>query len=140
MAFDFEVFDRKSAGRTRTPWITIQTRGNFSINEAAARMIAGGGDAHGIEIELLYDPKSQAVGFRRAAGKGPNPYILRRQTNGSIYIAPGKAFTEHFGIDTSKARRYTARELGEGVVGFQLSDKSSIVERSSKAREVNRDS
>lgn len=41
-----------------------------------------------------------------------------------VIVVLGTAFTEMYGIDTSVARRYRARDLGDGILGFGLEDAS----------------
>lgn len=124
----FQTFNRRSARISRDPWITIQKRGTFSLNAASAAMLAGGDDPDGLPVELLFDPDEKIVGIRRAEDE-TNAYTLRKQANSESYLLSGKSFTEHYGIKTGFARRFAAREVGEGIVGFALSDPCQEVGR-----------
>ncbi|MCG8467698.1 MAG: hypothetical protein MJB57_05735 [Gemmatimonadetes bacterium] len=123
----FEVFNRRSAGRTREPAITIQKRGTFSFNAPAAQMIAGDDNPHQLPVELLFDAERQIVGFRKARN-ATNPYMIRKQQNSESYLLTGRAFTQHYQIDTSVARRYRAN-IYEGIVGLCLTDEAVEVGR-----------
>lgn len=134
----FEVFNRKSARMGKSqPFITIQRRGNFSMNASAIRMIAEGSGDLEIDIELLFDPENQIVGFRRSQN-AVNAYSIRKQPNSESYLVAGKAFTEHYGIDTETARRFQARIIEPGIIGFSLLDQSKGVERTERNQETAR--
>jgi hypothetical protein len=128
----YEVFNRKTAGRSTVPNITIQKRGTFSINSAAAKLLSGGKEFTKLPIELLYDKEIQGVGLRSADEEAPNVYYLRKQESSESYILSGQAFTAYYGIDTSVSRRYRAKLNEEGVLGFRLDDPHVEVERTGR--------
>lgn len=49
-------------------------------------------------------------------------------------------FTDHYGIDTTRARRFRAREYDEGVVGICLNEKYAEVGRKVTRRDKDDDS
>ena len=115
----FEVFNKKSAGRSKSPTMTVQKRGTFSLNSASAHLLAEEPDQ--LAVELLYDVENRIIGIRKAE-QSVNPYVLRKQPSSESYLVAGRAFAEHYGIDTSVARRYRAK-LHEGeVLGITLTD------------------
>lgn len=125
----FEVFSRKSAGRLKEPTMTIQKRGNLSLNSAAAHLLADEPDQ--LQVELLFDKDRRIVGLRKAR-ESPNPYVIRRQVNSESYLVAGRAFTEYYDIDTTTARRYKARLYDGDILGFCLDDDHAEVGRSDR--------
>ena len=124
----FEVFTRQAARLTKDPQITIQRRGNLSLNASAAALVAGEKEPDQLPVELLYDPKEKMVGIRQAEST-LGSYNLRKQQKSESYLVSGRAFTEYYGINTDVARRYQARELGDGIIGFGLDDQHLEVGR-----------
>ena len=100
----FEVFDKRAATAVKTPMVTVQKGGMFSLNQAAYKA-AGEPEA----VELLYDPENRMVGFRPTDPTRPRAFFVRPQgKNSATYTVAGRAFTQHYEIDTSKALRYAA--------------------------------
>lgn len=125
----FEVFSKKSASRSKTPTITVQKKGIISLSPSAVDLLAGGEEKEQHQIELLFDPERKIVGLRLSGEDNPNPHLLRRQGKSGVYLVSGKLFTAHYGIDTTKARRYRAKDYGEGIVGICLTDDFAEVGR-----------
>lgn len=125
----FELFDKRAAGKTKVPTITIQRKGTMSVNAAAAALIAGGEIPMEMSVELLYDRDNKIVGIRRATREHPSIYNLRKQKNSDSYLLGGKAFTQFYSIDTTESRRYTARKYEDGIVGVNLNDDYRTVTR-----------
>jgi UPF0288 family protein (methanogenesis marker protein 3) len=128
----FETFSRKSAGKSTDPFVTIQRRGTFSINSAAAKMLSGGQPFEKLPIELLFDREEKAVGLRKAPTDSPDVYYMRKQPSSDSYILSGQAFTQFYKIDTSISRRYRVRLTEEGILTFRLGDKHVEVERTGR--------
>jgi hypothetical protein len=100
----FEVFDRQVAEQdAATPKISIQRSGSLSINRAAYRDL-GEPEA----VELLYDRERSLMGLRYANPAERTAYTVRMNTKGSTYLISAAAFLKHYGIDSSKARRWVA--------------------------------
>ena len=126
----FEVFNRTSFRAYRNPMCTIQKRGTFSLNAAAFGAIRGDHEVTDtLYVVLLFDRSRKLVGFRRASEDEPNAYPVRKQANSNSYLVAGKIFCRHYEIQIGQARRYKARDLGEGVVGFSLDDEGKEVSR-----------
>ena len=128
----FEVFSRRSVSRTKTPMITIQRRGNMSWNASAAALITGIDDLEAMQevpLELLYDRESKLVGVRKAKADTINTYKMRKQKNADSFLLAGKMFTGFYGIDTEESRKFRARDLGDGIIGFGLDDEHVTVSR-----------
>lgn len=120
----FEVFDKRTAAVTKSPMATIQKQGSFSLNKAAHAAL-GTPDA----VELLYDPEEKLVGFRPVSPTSPRAFPVRPQGKGAgTLMVSGQAFARHYGLDTSKARRYPV-EVRDGILILDL--KGDSVEVSS---------
>jgi len=132
----FEVFDKRNAPLAKSPSITIQKRGIFSINKAAHKLI---GEAE--TVELLYDRENQVIGLRPAE-VSPHAYAIRSQTNrdGGQAILSGSAFTQYYEIDTTVSRRWEPRVV-DGILCIDLKGPSTEVHgnRAKKAREADGD-
>jgi hypothetical protein len=101
----FEVFDKRSAAATKSPMLTIQRGGNFSMNKAAHELM-GAPKA----VELLYDPAEKLVGFRSVEPTSPRAFPARPQGKSSATLmVSGQTFARHYGLDVSKARRYPVK-------------------------------
>lgn len=118
-AVPFEVFDKKSATAVKTPMVTIQKGGMFSLNRAAVEAV-GSSEA----VELLYDPENRLIGFRPTSSTSPRAFMMRPQGKTSAtYMVAGRAFTQHYGIDSSTALRYAAT-VQDGVLIVDLNSES----------------
>jgi hypothetical protein len=98
----FEVFNKRAAGVSKHPYVTIQRKGPFSFNQAAFELM-GSPEA----VELLYDKDTERVGFRPVAPDRPQAFPVRAQGKNSVtHIVAGQSFAGHYGLDVSVARRY----------------------------------
>jgi hypothetical protein len=117
----FEVFSKRSAGRMKQPTITVQKRGTLSVNASAAAFLNGGEmPDKELPVELLFDRELNVLGLRRAQSDHVSVYNLRKQAKSDSYLLAGKAFTAYYGIATGEARRYVAKDFGEGILGAEL--------------------
>jgi hypothetical protein len=131
-AMPFEVFSRRAVSRVKEPTITIQRRGTISLNAATAALITGLEDLEAMQevpLELLYDREEKLVGIRRAKAETMTTYKMRKQKNADSFLLAGKMFTTFYGIDTGDSKKYRARDLGDGIIGFGLSDDNVTVSR-----------
>jgi hypothetical protein len=109
--YDFEVFHRDAAAHSAEPLVTIQRRGNISLNTAAFEAL-GAPDA----VELLYDPHKKVIGLRAADAKLPHAHLVRPATRRPLrgpFLISATAFVAYYNIDTSIGRRW---------IGFLSSD------------------
>jgi hypothetical protein len=98
----FEVFNKRAAGISKHPYVTMQRKGPFSFNQAAFELM-GSPEA----VELLYDKDKERVGFRSVAPDRPQAFPVRAQGKNSVtHIVAGQSFAKHYGLDASVARRY----------------------------------
>lgn len=121
----FEVFDKRNAPLAKSPSVTIQKRGIFSINRAAHSLI---GEPE--TVELLFDKENQTIGLR-PSGTSPHAYAVRSQGGSSKrgsgqVILSATAFTQYYGIDTTVSRRWEPYEEG-GVLCIDLKGRSAEV-------------
>ena len=117
----FEVFRRKSRPTVKDPIIGMQSRGTFSLNAAAYKLVRGDREDDELHVELLYDADEQVIGIRGVDPGAPNSYVIRKQKGAESYLMTGVGFLNYYGIPfTGKARHYIAREFDGGIVGFSL--------------------
>ena len=108
----FEEFDKRAATASKAPLVTIQRQGPFSFNKAAYELL-GNPEA----VRLFFDKEEQIIGFAPASVDHPRAYPIRPQGDRSVtYMVAGKAFTQHYGIDASVARRYGVQARDDMVV------------------------
>ncbi len=116
----FEEFDKRAAVVSKSPFVTVQRRGTMSLNRAAYDLM-GSPEA----VTLLYDPEEKLIGFKPTAIESPRAFPVRVQgANASTYVVAGQAFSGHYGIDTSTARRY-AVGMKDGVMVVDLRSEST---------------
>lgn len=129
----FEVFDKRNAPLAKSPSITIQKRGIFSINKAAHKLI---NEAE--TVELLFDKENQVIGLRPAE-VSPHAYAIRTQTgrDGGQAILSGSAFTQYYEVDTSVSRRWEP-QLRDGILCIDLNGPSTEV-RGNRAKKTQED-
>lgn len=115
----FEEFDKRAATASKSPFVTIQRKGPFSLNKAAVELM-GEPEA----VTLLYNGEENLIGFKPTSPANPRAFPLRPQgRNASTYMLAGQAFTRHYGIDTSTARRYGV-EMRDGLLVLDLKAES----------------
>ena len=118
----FEVFQRQRAPISTEPTITIQKRGNISLNQAAYIELG-----HPEALELLYDREQKLMAMRKVDPGGPSAYVVRpldpraRRLStpsqlATTYLISGIAFTTYYQIQTDAARRWTPYREGDMLV------------------------
>jgi hypothetical protein len=115
----FERYDRRSAPIRTSPSVAIQRRGPMSLNLAAYEIL-GKPEA----VELLFDRERQLIGLRNVSPQEPYAFPVRPQgrkgRRPSNYVISTQAFTKHYGIDTSVARRFPV-EMHDDILAVELS-------------------
>src|SRR5829696_8885707 len=92
--------------------MTIPRRGPFCFYRGACGRIGSPGAG-----ELLYDQTTERVAFRPVSAERPRAFPVRAQgKNASTHMVSGQAFTKHFGLDTSVARRYAVEMEDEMLI------------------------
>lgn len=115
----FEEFDKRAATASKSPFVTIQRRGPFSLNRAAYEAL-GKPEA----VSLLYDEEEKLIGFKPRPLNYARALPVRPQgPNQNTYMIAGRAFAQHYDLDTSVARRY-AVEMRDGILILDLKTES----------------
>jgi hypothetical protein len=115
----FEVFDKRAATASKNPMLTIQKTGAFSLNRAAYKLL---GEPE--TVELLFDREEKLIGFRAVSPTSPRAYPVRPQgKNNATFMIAGQAFTKHYDVDTTTARRY-AVQMRDGILVLDLKSES----------------
>jgi hypothetical protein len=118
----FETFDKRRVGRTKQALVTIQRGGNFSFNKATYDLLA-----KPEAVELLYDREREIIGFRKTSLENPRAFPLRPQGKNAVsFMVAGQAFTKHYEIDTTTARRYPVKLEGD-ILTLDLQGESADV-------------
>lgn len=119
----FEVFDKRMAPLAKSPAITIQKRGIFSINKVAHQMI-GGAET----VELLYDKEASVIAIRPVEGAPPHAYTLRPQSKRDTgqTVLSATAFTQYYDIDTTVSRRWEPY-MDANMLCIDLKSKSTVI-------------
>ncbi len=115
-----ERWDRKSAPRTTTAFVTIQKDGLFSLNEAAFKAM---GEPE--MVDIFYDREQSIVAFAPIDESNATGYPPRKQPTGATWYVAGQMFTRHHGIDTTIARRYPV-EVEDNILFINLKGPSAI--------------
>lgn len=117
---NFEAFSRRMLSLRDGPYITIHTRGTFSLNRSSFLALD-----EPAAVELLFDTGRNIVGLRRMEPRDERCYPVRttsRSGNGP-WIISAMAFTKYYGIDLSVSRRWQAY-LEDDVLCANLSGES----------------
>lgn len=115
----FEEFDKRAAMASKSPFVTIQRRGPLSLNKAA---YAAMGEPEA--VTLLYDREEKLIGLKSVSLTNPRALPVRPQgPNQNTYMIAGRAFAQHYDLDTSVARRY-AVEMRDGLLVLDLKSPS----------------
>lgn len=101
---EFEVFDKYHSRSVKEMFVTIQRRGTFSLNRAAFQALGSPK-----LVELLFNRAKRLIAFRPMDLDNGRTIPVRRQGNSDSYMIAGLTFTKEYEIDTSVARRYTAK-------------------------------
>jgi hypothetical protein len=101
----WELFTGRHTRYEQEAMVSIQTRGNMSLNAAAWKAL-GRPEA----VELLWNESQRLVGIRAADPQAEHAYALRSVERATTHILSFIAFAQTYGIpiDTEAARRYAA--------------------------------
>ena len=104
------------------------------MNAAAVEMLVGKevDDDMEITVVALYDRKRRIIGLRRGDQGDPNGYAVRKQPSSTSFLVGLRGFFNHYDIDHSEAKRYSAKDYGDGVFGFSLTEPYQLVGREAK--------
>jgi hypothetical protein len=79
-------------------------------------------------VEFLFDSEESLVGLRPVTDDVAHAYTVRKQSkkSGGPAVVAGQAFTQYYGVDTSKSRRRDAK-VQDGVLVIDLKDEGSVI-------------
>ena len=116
---DWERFDQRHIAIAGSPFVTIQKDGRVMTINRPAYELLGSPEA----VELLYSKGNRVIGIREISKKEPYAFPLRAQGRKghqpSNYLVAVQAFTKHYDIDTSVAKRYPA-EMQDDILTIPL--------------------
>ena len=110
----FEEFDQYHSRSVKTIFVTIQRRGNFSLNRSAFKALG-----EPSAVKLLFNRSKRQIGFRPAISNDFRSVPVRRQGHSDSYLIAGLTFCKEYDIDTTTARRYEG-EMQEGILIVDL--------------------
>jgi hypothetical protein len=115
---EWEVFRGTRAPAVKAPAVTLMTRGQLSINEAAFVEL-GSPKA----VELMYSRNDRVIGIRAVDPSEPHAYVPRTRPSKNQghgpYIVSGAAFFSYFGIEVEQTTRYMTT-VQDGVLTIDL--------------------
>ncbi len=115
----FEEFDQYHSRSVKTLFITIQRRGNFSLNRAAYKAL-GEPEA----VKMLFNRSKRQIGFRKADSNVSRSTPVRRQHQSESFLIAGLTFCKEYDIDTTTARRYVGK-IQDGILIVDLNEPST---------------
>lgn len=119
---NFQRFDRRATPTPGHPFVTIQREGRLLSLNAVAYELIGTPEA----VELNFDPDERLIGIRSCDSKEPWSYGVHQMGNSNTWTVGARAFTQHWGIDTSVALRYPAT-LKDGYLIIDIKQKGTDV-------------
>lgn len=115
----FEEFDQYHSRSVKTLFVTIQRRGNFSLNRAAFKAL---GEPKA--VKMLFNRSKRQIGFRPTTPDDFRSVPVRRQGHSNSYMIAGLTFCKEYDIDTATARRYKV-EVQQGILIIDLNASST---------------
>jgi hypothetical protein len=122
MTTGFQFFEG-TRSTTQPPQVTVRRSGQMVLTPAAVAML--GDDA--THVQFGYDPDTRTVALRSAPNGAKGRYRLRSQANGSSLV-DGRRFMAHYELQVEKAQRFPAEALGDGMVGYRMSDEATAAD------------
>src|SRR5882724_7318518 len=107
----FEEFDQYHSRSVKTLFVTIQRRGNFSLNRATFKAL---GEPK--SVKMLFNRSKRQIGFRPTAPDDFRSIPVRRQGQSDSYMIAGLTFCKEYDIDTTTARRYEVEVQQEVLI------------------------
>ncbi|HEY4033233.1 MAG TPA: hypothetical protein VGL94_04640 [Ktedonobacteraceae bacterium] len=114
----FEEFDQYHSRSVKSLFVTIQRRGNFSLNRATFKALG-----QPSAVKLLFNRSKRQIGFRPANSNDFRSIPVRKQGISDSYMLAGLTFCKEYDIDTSTARRYEGK-VEEGMLIIDLNGPS----------------
>jgi hypothetical protein len=115
----FEEFDQYHSRSVKTIFVTVQRRGNFSLNRSAFKALG-----EPPAVKLLFNRSTRQIGFRPATSNDFRSVPVRKQGQSDSYLIAGLTFCKEYDIDTTTARRYEGK-MQEGILIVDLKASST---------------
>jgi hypothetical protein len=113
----FESYKRQRRAPSTDPFVTIQKKGTFALNQAAYDALAAPKT-----VELLYDRDEQLIAIRKVTQGFEYGLNVRQGTNSRVtWQISGKGFLKFYGVHVSRAVRRPAR-IENGMLVIDLND------------------
>jgi len=117
----FEAWDRRRQAparhEDRGAFVAVWADATISISNAAYELL-GSPDT----VQLLFDPRLRRIGIRPverdAARAVYSSYFFLG--GGGQNLIPARRFCEHYGVPVGETRRYTPKEVVDGVLVVDL--------------------
>ncbi|CAN5540926.1 hypothetical protein BH24ACT4_BH24ACT4_10920 [soil metagenome] len=136
MGFEFERFSKRGARLVKTPEVTIQAKGIFSLNAAAYHLI---GEIEA--VELLYDKTSNVIGLKPIDATDEHAYPVRpvggkkAGKSASQFLVAGTAFMNFFELPYGQPVRREVK-FADGVLIIDLNEagRTAVSNRNAKRK------
>lgn len=115
----FEEFDQYHSRSVKTLFVTIQRRGNFSLNRAAYKALD-----EPEAVKMLFNRSKRLIAFRKADSNVSRSTPVRRQHQSESFLIAGLTFCKEYDIDTTTARRYVGK-MQDGLLIVDLNEPST---------------
>ncbi len=109
----FEEFDQYHSRSVKTLFVSIQRRGNMSLNRSAFKAL---GEPKA--VKMLFNRSKRQIGLCSTTSDDFRSVPVRRQGHTESYLIAGLTFCKEYDIDTTTARRYMG-ELQEGILNHR---------------------
>jgi hypothetical protein len=116
----WETFDKRATPMLKTPSVTIQAKGIFSLNASAYAQL-GSPEA----VELLYDRDAHRIGLQPAPPTSPTAYPARPVGTGKTHLVVGATFLKYYSIPFGVPTRYEVR-VEDGVLVIDLNQEGRV--------------
>ena len=90
---DLQLFEGRRTRPGGSPTLTIQKRGNFSLNASGFELL-GEPEA----VHLYYSPSTHLIALKPVPKDTPNSYPVRKQPNSRSWLIGGRSFLNQHGI------------------------------------------
>lgn len=120
---NFQRFERHLRRPLSQPVVSLQRKGQFSLNRAAYEALG-----HPQAVALLFDPDARIVGIQATGQDDLNGFRVRRgNPRAEHYVFAAKSFADYYGISLEETRRYPA-ELLDGTLTIRLEQEPAAME------------
>ncbi|MGH8873897.1 MAG: hypothetical protein ACRDVM_01415 [Acidimicrobiia bacterium] len=126
----FEEFKRQAIYSGAAPAITIRRSGTIGLNPAAVEAL---GDPKA--VRYLFDRERRILGLRAVPADDPEGFAVQRQPESGSCSVNARTFLEHYEVERPVARRFLAKDYGDGILGIELDGPSEEIAPRNRPRE-----